>query len=562
MEEAGTMRCRRFFVAIAGSAAVAAALIAVAVVASTRDQRASAAPSLRGPSPTGRASATDVRAGLGGRAGRPQPRASGDRSSIGSIDEFPIPTPEAAPALITPGPDGNLWFTEFAAQAVSKIGRITPAGTIKEFVLPTAFASPEGIVAGPDGNLWAAEAGGNNIARVTTKGVVTEFPVPTPNAHPAYIAAGADGNLWFTEVDGDQIGKITPSGSIVEFPIPGNGSGVEGIAAGADGAMWFAEEYGNKIGRIAQTGAISEFAVPKASGVNVDPWGIAAGPDSALWFGTVAYNDQVFRISTSGVVSAPIFTPSDDSFSSTVTTGLDGDIWFSEELGKIGRSETSGNGAEDATVPTPASDPWGISAGPDGNIWFSEYGGLYGNKIGRIATAAPNTAYVLQLASGFAPALRQTAAQGDTVQWGFYGPSLATVTDSSGMGLFESGIEHFVSFFSFAFTAAGTYPYKDSITPAHTGKIAVPISVPANGQVGVPFTVTWASATPPPNFVFDVLVKTPGSSVWSKWQTGVTITSADYTPSQTGTYQFRARLRNKPSAHWSGWSPIGKVDVS
>jgi hypothetical protein len=53
----------------------------------------------------------------------------------GAIREFPIPHcgSGCSPALITSGPDGNLWFTE---DCKNTIGRITPAGRITEFPLP------------------------------------------------------------------------------------------------------------------------------------------------------------------------------------------------------------------------------------------------------------------------------------------------------------------------------------------------------------------------------------------------------------------------------------------
>jgi hypothetical protein len=31
-----------------------------------------------------------------------------------TITEFPVPTANAGPYWITPGPDGNLWFTEYS----------------------------------------------------------------------------------------------------------------------------------------------------------------------------------------------------------------------------------------------------------------------------------------------------------------------------------------------------------------------------------------------------------------------------------------------------------------
>ena len=92
----------------------------------------------------------------------------------------------ADPADITPGPDGNLWFTE---NTNNKIGRMTPQGVITEFSTGiTAGAKPAGITAGPDGNLWFTEQLGNRIGRITPLGVVTEFSAgitagATPSGH-------------------------------------------------------------------------------------------------------------------------------------------------------------------------------------------------------------------------------------------------------------------------------------------------------------------------------------------------------------------------------------------
>jgi virginiamycin B lyase len=60
----------------------------------------------------------------------------------------------------SPGPAGNLWFTEFNG---NKIGRITPQGAITEFPVPTANSAPNGITAGPDGSVWFTEEGANKI---------------------------------------------------------------------------------------------------------------------------------------------------------------------------------------------------------------------------------------------------------------------------------------------------------------------------------------------------------------------------------------------------------------
>jgi virginiamycin B lyase len=220
------------------------------------------------PGPDGNIWFTEFR---GNRIGRMSPQGR-------LLDEFPIPTPNSGAEGIAVGPDGNVWFTENRA---NKIGRITPSGTITEFPVPTPNSNPNGIVAGADGNMWVALAGSNRIGRITMSGRITSFPVPTPASQPGITAVGPDGNVWFAEYSGNRIGRITPSGAITEFVLPNPNSAPHELVTGPDGAIWFTEFGGNRIGRITTAGAITEFAVPTA---NSRPEGIRVGSDQNIWF--------------------------------------------------------------------------------------------------------------------------------------------------------------------------------------------------------------------------------------------------------------------------------------
>jgi plastocyanin len=248
----------------------------------------------------------------------------------------------------------------------------------------------------------------------------------------------------------------------------------------------------------------------------------------------------------------------------SIAAGTDGKLWFAnfqttagtKDLGSI----TTGGTIKEYPTPSANSGPRGIAAGPDGNVWLTE---LYANKIGRVQDAHGGTKYVLDLASGFA-STSSAVPQGGTVQWTFLGPTNATATDSSGMALFDSGSRSFVSFFSFAFFAAGTYLYGNTLHPAHKGTIKVPIKVsPMAGTTSTTFTITWSSLTAPAGFVFDAQIKRPGSTVFVNWMTAQTAPSAILVADAgAGTYTFRARLRNTGNAKASGWSSGGSITVS
>ncbi|HTW08924.1 MAG TPA: putative Ig domain-containing protein [Acidimicrobiales bacterium] len=73
-----------------------------------------------------------------------------------------------------------------------------------------------------------------------------------------------------------------------------------------------------------------------------------------------------------------------------ITTGPDGNLWFTEEGGdNIGEIDPSTGAVTEYPVPTPAAEPEGITVGPDGNIWFTEE---EGDNIGELdpATATPS----------------------------------------------------------------------------------------------------------------------------------------------------------------------------
>jgi virginiamycin B lyase len=137
----------------------------------------------------------------------------------GVITEFSAGiSPAPGNYQIAAGPDGNLWFTE---SAINRIGRITPAGVVTEFstgITSGGFnpdngqplhAEPVGITAGPDGNLWFTEFATNRVGRITTAGVITEFAAGiTGPAQPRGITTGPDGNLWFAEESTDRIGRL------------------------------------------------------------------------------------------------------------------------------------------------------------------------------------------------------------------------------------------------------------------------------------------------------------------------------------------------------------------
>ena len=147
-------------------------------------------------------------------------------------------------------------------------------------------------------------------------------------------------------------------------------------------------------------GTFTEFPVPTPDS---SPPAITTGPDGNLWF-TQGLGNKIGRLTTDGEFTEfPV--PTAASEPSDITPGPDGALWFTEFRGnRIGRITTDGSITE---FPLPADEmffdiftqsltssrgPRGIVAGPDGNLWFAEFNAA---RIGRMTTTGELTEYRL-----------------------------------------------------------------------------------------------------------------------------------------------------------------------
>jgi virginiamycin B lyase len=86
-------------------------------------------------------------------------------NAIGQIDvnnnftEWPLPTANAQPFDIAV--DGSTAY--FSEKLGNAIGRVTSDGTFTEFAIPTSGSQPARICVGPDGKVWFSEYAGGAI---------------------------------------------------------------------------------------------------------------------------------------------------------------------------------------------------------------------------------------------------------------------------------------------------------------------------------------------------------------------------------------------------------------
>ena len=117
------------------------------------------------------------------------------------------------------------------------------------------------------------------------------------------------------------------------------------------------------------TAGVVTAEYPMPAGTD-SPNSITSGPDGNLWF-TEGPGNAIGRITTSGVITE--FPLPDTTRVFDITAGPDGNLWFPEfDNNKIGRITPAGEITE-FPIPTADSGAYGITQGPDGNLWFTEF---------------------------------------------------------------------------------------------------------------------------------------------------------------------------------------------
>ncbi len=338
-----------------------------------------------------------------------------------------------APADITEGPDGNLWFT--SRGILPGVGRITPTGSITEY--PVALLNTPGdITTGPDGALWFTQRGlSDAIVRVDpADGTMEEHPLPG-GMNPTAITLGSDGNLWFIASGTKKLVRMKPDGSHDEFNAGLSGSDtLNDITSGPDGQLWVTIEADGDNRIESFSPADPDDPCFWSSGLSGAPNKIVAASDGKLYFTLSDDPGAIGRIKTDGTIREFSAGLTPDSRPVGIAEGGDNALWFTGAAhpGRIGRMATPSHAFSELVGGTAGldlladADPNGITRGPDGNVWFTESG-----LDGRISRVSVPPAADLELNQGQLKAT-VTANTQETTFRVEYGPDKGQYDQQSG----------------------------------------------------------------------------------------------------------------------------------
>jgi virginiamycin B lyase len=163
---------------------------------------------------------------------------------------------------------------------------------------------------------------------------------------------------------------------------------------------------------------------------------ITTGPDGNLWF--TVQTDRVGFSTTSGAVTEYTAGISAGAAPKGIATGPDGNLWFTEPgIDKVAKITTAGTVTEYGTGITAGSAPDHIVAGSDGNLWFTEPGG---NRVARITTAGVVTEFAAGITAGSTPTGIAAGPDGNLWFTELDGGRVARITTTGTVTEFATGI--------------------------------------------------------------------------------------------------------------------------
>jgi plastocyanin len=495
-------------------------------------------------------------------------------------------------ADVAAGPGGTLWAVgnSSSAGAGSVIEEMTAGSWVNATPSLPATALLDAVSAASSNDVWAV---GNYIASDTTTPFIEHWDGTswTQVASPA-VRGELQGVLALSASDAWAVGLTSTankvmtliehwdgqSWSVVPSPSPGTEDELYAIAGNSDSSLWAVGSQGSLANSTSRPlteywdGVDWRSVKAPARGYSILRSVTDISPSDAwsVGYSSRSGRNHLLAEHWNGSAWRTVSLPRPAS-ASTVLLGVaavgPNDVWVAG-ISSPGHDEGfaenwNGKSWTVSVMPNPQAENeiGAVTVLPDGSAWSVGSAGSLGEPYQAVAEQICPAGIT---DSGFLPAT-VTDEGWRTVAW-MTQPSDGsshTVSDGTGMGLFNSGPLRSGTPFSFTFFASGSYPV--TAAPAPSGELVdVPMSAqPASGSPSTTFTVKWASGAAPFGYVYDVMIKAPNATGFSPFVTGVSGDTGTFTPSDgPGTYQFEARLRKADNDVHSAWSPPLSIPVA
>jgi hypothetical protein len=229
----------------------------------------------------------------------------------------------------------------------------------------------------------------------------------------------------------------------------------------------------------------------------------------------------------------------------------------------------AGDGPTSALVEHWDGRAWSMLADPSANVTPFGIAALGQTDIW-ISGAGPNLDRLCPMRVGDnGDSLRSlTGQQGLPTAWHILRSATKphSVTDASGLALFDSGPLPPGGSYSLSLAGSGRYAVSDSGS-SFLASVVIPVAVsPASGTATASFTITAATVGLPSNLVEDIRIERPNVGGSKSWQslTAITGYAATFTPDAgPGTYAFAARTRDpSPGGIALPFSPFVPITVT
>jgi streptogramin lyase len=282
------------------------------------------------------------------------PRPHGEDTQV-IITEYDLPRADAEPHDAAVGPDGMIWYTDYAEPVV---GRLNPAtGEIREFRNPLVKAGYNGgflqVEFDRDGNPWMGRPGPgfNGISKLDRK--TGKF------------------SDWSAPIESDRFGPAAKT----NFIVPMTSTGFVAIAP--DGKVWDRDVFTKKAFRLdPSTGKIEMFdGFPPAimsenyRGPRHLQYGIQVDSSGNL-YETDIEGSNIVKVDASSRTVTMYPTPSPDSGPRRMHFDTQGRLWIGEYYGKkIGMFDTRSERFQEWPVTIPWYGPYDAAPDKDGFVW-------------------------------------------------------------------------------------------------------------------------------------------------------------------------------------------------